>query len=557
MKWLRNTLTGLAIGILAHQAAATVREVPTSFPTIQSAINAAGNGDTVLVRPGRYFENVGITGKDILLASQYILTHDVNDILATVIDGSAPLHADTGSCIRIYLAQFTTVDGLTLVNGTGTAWRDVGDNQIFREGGGVLIEGSFATVQNCVIAYNESVNVTGAVNAGGGGIRAGFTGATLRNNAIYANRAYYGAGVVIFRPGSTIVIENNLIARNTGGEAFGGGGIWTWNAINTVFMTNNTIVHNHSATSGGGLDLLNADISIRNNIVRDNTAAGSGAQFNLRGGLSGPISWCNVSASVAGSSNMINQNPLFESDNFLLGVSSPSIDAGDPNTLFNDKPDPGNPTLALFPSMGGIRNDHGAYGGPGARELPLVTNLQVAMVETTGDFGALQILSADTLTLTIQKTGFGTVRVDSVRFRFNSGSTLALLSSVTSLGPTMYDANSGPISLTWTPTLAGMLSDTVLVYHDCPNSPSPLRVPLSGEAVGCCLGVTGNLDGDPGDLTDGSDLQALVDYIFFNDDYLGDCFDENDANKDDVIDGGDLQLLVDIIFFGADFVNCY
>jgi len=45
--------------------------VPGQYPTIQSAVNASQNGDTVLVAPGSYEENVDIQGKQITLTSSH------------------------------------------------------------------------------------------------------------------------------------------------------------------------------------------------------------------------------------------------------------------------------------------------------------------------------------------------------------------------------------------------------------------------------------------------------------------------------------------------------
>jgi hypothetical protein len=52
-----------------------------------------------------------------------------------------------------------------------------------------------------------------------------------------------------------------------------------------------------------------------------------------------------------------------DASDFTLQPNSPCIDRGDPNTLYNDPEDPNQPGYALWPAMGTLRNDMGAYGG--------------------------------------------------------------------------------------------------------------------------------------------------------------------------------------------------
>ena len=62
-------------------AAGKTIHVPADQPTIQAAINAASNGDTVLVSPGTYFENINFIGKAITVKS-------ASGPAVTIIDGS-------------------------------------------------------------------------------------------------------------------------------------------------------------------------------------------------------------------------------------------------------------------------------------------------------------------------------------------------------------------------------------------------------------------------------------------------------------------------------------
>jgi hypothetical protein len=57
-------------------------------------------------------------------------------------------------------------------------------------------------------------------------------------------------------------------------------------------------------------------------------------------------------------------SPLFDEIHFLTSPASSFVDAGDPNNIYNDPFDQSNPGFALFPVLGNLTNDIGAYGGP-------------------------------------------------------------------------------------------------------------------------------------------------------------------------------------------------
>ena len=75
--------------IVPISVSARIINIPADYLTIQTGIDASINGDTVLVQPGTYIENVNFNGQNIALASMFITTRDTAYISSTIIDGNS------------------------------------------------------------------------------------------------------------------------------------------------------------------------------------------------------------------------------------------------------------------------------------------------------------------------------------------------------------------------------------------------------------------------------------------------------------------------------------
>lgn len=85
-----NSLFCCASTIAAASSAhdAKYLKVPEQYGTVQAAIDAAKDGDTVLIAPGVYHEALIIADKSITVASWYLTTKEPRYIKQTVLDGS-------------------------------------------------------------------------------------------------------------------------------------------------------------------------------------------------------------------------------------------------------------------------------------------------------------------------------------------------------------------------------------------------------------------------------------------------------------------------------------
>ena len=470
-------------------AANTIR-VPEDYSTIQSAIDASSSVDTVLVAPGEYYENINFKGKNIFLTSYFMFNEDISYITSTIIDGSQPTHIDTASCVLFVSGEDSNavLQGFTLTGGKGTKWIDEHGAGTYVEGGGILVTLSSPTIKNNLIINNEAIRTgSGIVSAGGGGIRVGDGNPHIINNVFMSNSGMYGGAIVLNYTGA--VVRNNIIYNNkvyqavTGAQTFGGGGIWVLSNHGTTpkIIENNTIVGNHSsgggsgaAGKGGGMLIWATSVQATNNIIWGNTQTNGEQIVQISGGPS-VITYCLVENGWTGTGN-IELFPEFADSLFLLSLTSPCIDTGNPVLNFNDPEDPINPGFAEFPSLGELRNDIGAYGGPGSKLLSSFFLSKIELPDSI-DFGSIGVGDTLTIPFFINNSGSSSATVDSIYIN-NSAISVNQIFPV-ELSPLKKDS----VTVLWMPESEGQLIDTIWIFHNAENLPNPYGLKIRGNAT--------------------------------------------------------------------------
>jgi len=196
------------------------------FVTIQAALDAAADGDTVVVYPSSgselqaYIENVVFPARAVTLRS--LDPEDPAVVADTVIDGNhegAALQFQPGTPKGAVLA------GLTLRNGQGTSGGGIvcanADPLIRRctitgceasSGGGIFLSQSRATLEHCLILGNES-------SGNGGGIVCSASSPRIDGCTVSGNYAHYGGGV--YCVGSSHAVLVNCVLSGNQAESYG------------------------------------------------------------------------------------------------------------------------------------------------------------------------------------------------------------------------------------------------------------------------------------------------------------------------------------------------
>ncbi len=198
------------------------------YATIQAAIEAAEDGDVVVVLPndcnaeGRYYENIDFLGKAITVRSSdgpAVTTIDANGsgTVVTCTSGEGPS---------------SVLEGFTITGGTGASARGS------TCGGGMYSSNSSPTVVNCIFSWNSAFL--------GGGLYLKDGSPTLAECRFSWNSALLGGGLHSEDGNPTLTdcaFEHNI-------ASFAGGGLYT---LGSPILIGCTFVENVAEHTGGGM----------------------------------------------------------------------------------------------------------------------------------------------------------------------------------------------------------------------------------------------------------------------------------------------------------------
>jgi hypothetical protein len=135
----------LGVGAAAAGSSAAELLVPAQYATIQAAIDAAQNGDTVIVADGVYS---GSGNRDIDFLGKAITVRSANGPTNCIVHCAPGYHRG----FRFHLGEGpqSVLDGLTIQYGMAPE-----EPECYASGGGILCrDGSRPTIRNCILRHN-------------------------------------------------------------------------------------------------------------------------------------------------------------------------------------------------------------------------------------------------------------------------------------------------------------------------------------------------------------------------------------------------------------------
>lgn len=357
-----STVGEVPPGALRPRSPGTVWLVPADGagtrivqPTIQAAVDAAADGDTVRLSDGHFF---GPGNRDVLVSGKNVVIRSENGPSRCIVDcqGMGRGFFFEGAAVTCE----TVLSGITVSNGAGAG---------ILYGGGILAQDSSPTIEGCIVVDCKA-------QATGGGIAYASLPPTpqglVRDCLALRNKASCGGGFIVANAvlerctargnvaqggGGGMYLERLVLAKNClvyDNEAGGGGGVGIEGGLGFVEMRNSTIVDNEAGLGGGIFFASCPDAVVRNCIVWGNVAPDGEQMFQtvcLGFGLAS-IEYCSVeggTSQIGGGPgalyqflHVLDEDPLFldpTARDYRLSPSSPLIDAGDPD--FVADPDEG------------------------------------------------------------------------------------------------------------------------------------------------------------------------------------------------------------------------
>jgi len=261
-----------------------------TYGTIQQAINAASDGDTIRISAGTYFENVDIVDKSLTIEGDYNSSCTTTGGGTTRVEGAT--HTDSTFS---FTNSSVTLGNLEIAWGSGSfggGFRAISGSEITLDNVDVFNNhaayggGIYVSADSTVTTNNDSTIHNNNALAYGGGVRVwGQFNGNGTYSDIYDNCAPQGGGFDV--PGGTLNLNAADVYLNQAVDATSqGGGIRVTDG-GDVSLSNGTYVYYlNQAYDGAGIYADNAQISMSGGAttLRDNIASNNGGAVYLTNG---------------------------------------------------------------------------------------------------------------------------------------------------------------------------------------------------------------------------------------------------------------------------------